>query len=338
MAEAPSSRNQTIETPPASGVGLGSRLWAGFLSLLFPGLGQAFRGNYGRGVQLAIVSLVAVLVFTQSIYVWPALPSGILFAAVAMLSQLFILAVACWAGINAFRSRQNSASRLRRRWLRYLTYSGFILLFGIRELALVFPHWEPFSIPSASMEPTALVGDYILAINGYYGTHLPRRGELTVFALPRDTKVDFFKRVIGLPGDRIQMKSGVLFINDAPVSREAVGLYIFAGNLRPETFHQYRETLGDGASYFVALEGDEQPLENTAPFIVPAGHYFMLGDNRDNSADSRDPDSGVGFVPVQNLKAYPAFVFFSTNGSAQWWEFWKWPQSIRWDRIGRRLN
>lgn len=186
------------------------------------------------------------------------------------------------------------------------------------------------------MEPTTLVGDYILAINGYYETHQPRRGELAVFALPSDTSVDFFKRVIGLPGDHIQMKSGVLFVNDMPVRRDAVGPYIFAASSHPQT--EYRETLSSGASYLVALEGDEQPLENTEAFIVPAEHYFMLGDNRDNSADSRDPDSGVGFVPSRNLKAYPAFIYFSTNGSARWWEVWKWPQSIRWDRIGRRLN
>src|SRR6185312_1260234 len=251
MADAPSLGNQTMEIPPI-GVRLGSRLWAGFLSLAYPGLGQAFRGNYRRGIWFGIGGLAAFFVFTRSVQAWPVLPSGLLFILVVPLSGILIFAVACWAAIDAFRLGRYGASRLPRWWLRFLVYAGFILVLESRDLPVPHTHWEPFSIPSASMEPTTLVGDYILAINGYYETHQPRRGELAVFALPSDTSVDFFKRVVGLPGDHIQMKSGVLFVNDMPVRRDAVGPYIFTASSHPQT--EYRETLSSGASYLVALE------------------------------------------------------------------------------------
>jgi signal peptidase I len=261
MDDAPFTGNQNIKISSRKAIRLASRLWAGFLSLLYPGLGQAFRGSYGRGVWFAIGSVVALLAFTQSIYAWSMLPSGILFTAVWALSGLCVRGVACWAGIDAFRLGRNNTKRVPRWWLRSLIYAGFILALESREFVIAFPRWEPFSIPSTLMEPTTLVGDYILTIKGYYKNHRPHRGELTVFALPRDISVDFFKRVIGVPGDDIQMKSGVLFVNGTPVSREAAGPYVFTGNLQPETLHEYRETLlrgggkfGSGRSPFVGIE------------------------------------------------------------------------------------
>jgi signal peptidase I len=308
------------------------------LSLLFPGLGQAFRGAYRRGICFAAADLLLILIATQSSYAWPVFPAGIAFGVIWLSAAVLLFVVTWWVVIDAFLFRGNDPQQLTQRWARYLVYAGFVVILGSREFAEAFAHWEPFSIPSSSMEPTALPGDNILTINGYYRSHLPRRGELVIFALPRDPSVDFFKRVVGLPGDLIQMKDGVLYVNGAPIRREAIGPYVFTGNLRRQIFREYREVLDDGASYLIALEGDDQPLENTKPFTVPPGRYFMLGDNRDNSADSRDPDSGVGFVPISNFKAHPAFIYFSLDGSARWWEFWKWPHAIRWDRIGLVLN
>jgi signal peptidase I len=315
-----------------------ARLWAALLSLVLPGFGQAFCGAYRRAVWFAFADVLLLLIAMQSAYLWPWLPAGTLIAVVWFLATASAVILPWWGAIDAFRFRDYDLARFERHRARYLVYAGFVALFAGRQLMVVVTHWEPFSIPSTSMEPTALPGDYVLTINGYYRGHQPQRGELVIFALPSDPSVTFFKRIIGLPGDRIQMQDGILYINDAPVQRKAVGPYIFTGEKRPQIFHEYREAMENGASYLIAVEGDDQPLENTQVFTVPPGRYFMLGDNRDNSADSRDPDSGVGFVPLQNLKAYPAFICFSTAGTARWWEIWKWSQSIRWDRIGQRLN
>jgi len=211
--------------------------------------------------------------------------------------------------------------------------------------------YEPFSIPSASMVPTLLVGDYLFVSKFSYGYSRyslplglplfsgrvffrpPHRGDVAVFKLPRDPSVDFIKRIIGLPGDRIQMKNGILYINDEPVKRQQIGPYFYDENGRTSTYIHYIETLPNGYQHDTIEIGDDQPLDNTAIFTVPPNTYFMMGDNRDNSADSRDPDSGVGYVPAANIVGRAEFIFFSTNGYAHWWEVWKWPFTVRYSRL-----
>jgi len=211
--------------------------------------------------------------------------------------------------------------------------------------------YEPFSIPSASMVPTLLVGDYLFVSKFSYGYSRyslplglplfsgrvffrpPHRGDVAVFKLPRDPSVDFIKRIIGLPGDRIQMKNGILYINDEPVKRQQIGPYFYDENGRTSTYIHYIETLPNGYQHDTIEIGDDQPLDNTAVFTVPPNTYFMMGDNRDNSADSRDPDSGVGYVPAANIVGRAEFIFFSTNGYAHWWEVWKWPFTVRYSRL-----
>ena len=211
--------------------------------------------------------------------------------------------------------------------------------------------YEPFSIPSASMVPTLLVGDYLFVSKFSYGYSRyslpfglplfsgrvffrpPHRGDVAVFKLPRDPSVDFIKRIIGLPGDRIQMKNGILYINDEPVKRQQISPYFYDENGRTSTYIHYIETLPNGYQHDTIEIGDDQPLDNTAVFTVPPNTYFMMGDNRDNSADSRDPDSGVGYVPAANIVGRAEFIFFSTNGYAHWWEVWKWPFTVRYSRL-----
>jgi signal peptidase I len=216
--------------------------------------------------------------------------------------------------------------------------------------------YEPFNIPSGSMVPTLLVGDYLFVSKFSYGYsrfslpfglplfsgriffHSPERGDVVVFKLPTDNSTDYIKRVIGLPGDHIQMKAGNLFINDQLVPRKRIQDYLYqegSGTVIP--LAQYIETLPNGVQHRIIKMGDNGPLDNTQVYTVPPGDYFMMGDNRDNSQDSRVL-SAVGYVPMENLIGRAEFIFFSTDGSARLWEIWKWPFAIRYSRLFHGVN
>jgi|HubBroStandDraft_1064217.scaffolds.fasta_scaffold28229_3 signal peptidase I len=212
--------------------------------------------------------------------------------------------------------------------------------------------YEPFNIPSASMVPTLLIGDYLFVSKFSYGysryslplgppvfsgrlfSRPPQRGDVVVFKLPRDPSLDYIKRVIGLPGDHIQMKGGLLYINGIVVKREPTeGCDVPPDAMGSTVPQRYWETLPNGVGHCIIELGDDRMLDNTPVFSVPTDTYFMMGDNRDNSSDSRDPNSGVGYVPAENLVGRAEFIFFSTNGYASWWELWKWPFTIRYGRL-----
>ena len=215
--------------------------------------------------------------------------------------------------------------------------------------------YEPFNIPSASMVPTLLIGDYLFVSKFSYGYSrysfpfglapisgrifgaAPQAGDVAVFKLPRDNETDYIKRIIGRPGDRVQVRGGVLYLNDQPVAREPIADYEdldrFGNRM---VIRQYVETLPNGVAYRVLDANPEGSLDNTDVYVVPEGHYFAMGDNRDNSADSRVL-SQVGFVPEENLVGRAELIFFSTNGSARLWEFWRWPFAIRFSRLGLTL-
>jgi signal peptidase I len=211
--------------------------------------------------------------------------------------------------------------------------------------------YEPFNIPSGSMVPTLLVGDYLFVSKFSYGYsryslpfglplfsgriffHSPERGDVVVFKLPTDNSTDYIKRVIGLPGDHIQMKNGILHLNGQPVPRRRIEDYLYQeGNGAVIPLAQYIETLPNGLQHRIIEMSDNGPLDNTQEYVVPPGDYFMMGDNRDNSQDSRVL-SAVGYVPAENLIGKAQFIFFSTNGSARLWEIWKWPFAIRYGRL-----
>ncbi|QPC87272.1 signal peptidase I [Mesorhizobium sp. NBSH29] len=209
--------------------------------------------------------------------------------------------------------------------------------------------FQPFSIPSGSMRPTLLEGDYLFVTKWAYGYSRysmplspplfagriwgspPERGDVAVFKFPPNPSLDYIKRVIGLPGDRIQMREGLLYINGEPIQREKVGEIdnpdVTEVN-RPVDV--YRETLPNGVSYQTLDLTQNGFADNTQEFVVPAGNYFMMGDNRDNSTDSRfAPPSGVGFVPEENLVGRANIIFFSISDGASPLEFWRWPSSVR---------
>jgi signal peptidase I len=218
---------------------------------------------------------------------------------------------------------------------------------AVRTLA-----FEPFNIPSGSMIPSLLIGDYLFVSKYAYGysrysmpfgfgpsggrvlERVPERGDVIVFKKPPENRVDYIKRVVGLPGDRIQVKAGILFINGEPVERTRIEDFIERdrdGNIIRAP--QYVETLPNGRKHrIIEFMGDNGPADNTMEYKVPAGHYFMMGDNRDNSSDSRFL-SDVGYVPAENLVGRAEFLFFSGDGSAAIWEVWRWPWAIRYGRL-----
>ncbi len=161
-----------------------------------------------------------------------------------------------------------------------------------------------YNTPAGSMLPNLLVGDHFWAWRDYYREHPPERGEIAIFQTPRGD--DFVKRVIGLPGDTIEMKAGRLWINGAEVERKP------EGTATDETFGEmmrYRETLPGGVSYLILEKDDASFLDQVGPFQVPADAYFMMGDNRDNSNDSRMPE--MGSVPRERFVARPFLIYFS---------------------------
>jgi signal peptidase I len=215
--------------------------------------------------------------------------------------------------------------------------------------------FQPFNIPSGSLIPTLLIGDYLFVSKYSYGfskyslplsppvfdgrvlASPPKRGDIAVFKLPRDNSTDYIKRVIGLPGDKVQMIDGLLYINGQAVKKEVAGRdTVTSGAGFNDRVTYYRETLPNGVSYTIQeleLYGNRLG-RNTQVFVVPAEHYFMMGDNRDNSLDSRDTSSqGVGYVPFENFVGRAEVIFFSIQEGSSAWHVWEWPWTVRWNRV-----
>ena len=253
---------------------------------------------------------------------------------------------------------------------------------GWYEIAKIFAHavliafvvrvflYQPFNIPSGSMQSTLLIGDYLFVSKLSYGyskhsfpslpfdirlnlvnfqgrifAGQPKRGDVVVFKLPRDNSTDYIKRLIGLPGDQVQVKSGVLFIKEAgkpgwyEVPRRPVESWVGRDDFgRLREVRRFEETLPNGVKYLVLDAEPNGPADNTDVFEVPPNHFFMMGDNRDNSLDSRvaQKSGGVGFVPFDNLVGRADLIFFSAAADepdASLFKPWRWPFDIRWRRF-----
>jgi signal peptidase I len=222
--------------------------------------------------------------------------------------------------------------------------------------------YQPFNIPSGSMKSTLLIGDYLFVSKLSYGYSNysfpwspnlfagrfwgaePKRGDVAVFKNPRDNATDYIKRVIGLPGDEIQVRHSVLYINGKEVPRQFLDEFSnvecgdtgrrFCRNIR---YKRYEETLPNGVKFKVLDLETDGTYDNSGPFKVPAGHYFMMGDNRDNSEDSRSQRDGIGYVPLQNFIGRAEILFFSAAvdepEALRLTSPWTWPFDIRWRRF-----
>jgi signal peptidase I len=254
----------------------------------------------------------------------------------------------------------------------------FALLIFLVIRTLLF---QPYTIPSASEEPNLYQGDYIIVSKWSYGYsrhsilgspplfpgriffHAPTRGDIIVFKLPRDGHIDYIKRLVGLPGDKIQVRHGELFINGKGLPRTDPRTVTATDRGWPEPARWWRETNPAGRSYTTQQHGDgNYPADNTGVYVIPQHCYFMMGDNRENSADSRfdpglppeDPklggcgwdsrldayvgaDDGVGFVPEANLVGRARLVLLSWNEDASFFKPWTW-LDLRLNRFVRPVH
>tara|TARA_Y100000591_G_scaffold208248_1_gene180411 strand:+ start:1628 stop:2377 length:750 start_codon:yes stop_codon:yes gene_type:complete len=238
-------------------------------------------------------------------------------------------------------------------------YSIFLAIFiAILIRSFVF---EPFNIPSGSMKPNLLVGDFIFVskysygysrhsfpfslgdsqgkvLSGKYFTNKPKRGDVVVFKTPSNNRTDYIKRVIGLPGDKIKIINGEIFINNSKISRKIIEPFIDKQKneilINNGRRRQYIEYFFEKEIKVLDII-DFSVADNTREYLVPKNNFFVMGDNRDNSQDSRF--NTVGFIPFENIIGKAQFIFFSLENS-RFLEFWKWPKSIRWNRIFQKIQ
>lgn len=214
--------------------------------------------------------------------------------------------------------------------------------------------FEPFRIPSGSMYPTLEVGDYLFVSKYTYGyskhsfpfsIHLfdgriwydePKRGDIVVFKYPKDNSTDYIKRIIGLAGDKIKLVDGRVYVNGEILPREQIEDYVIADNANNAgVYPQYIETLPNGIKHKIVEISDNAPLDNMEEVTVPEGHFFMMGDNRDRSDDSR---ANVGFVPAENLVGKARVLFFSYGDNGVWYNPLSWGKKFRWNRFFSKIK
>jgi signal peptidase I len=274
-------------------------LWAGLLSLLLPGLGQIYAGARRLGPVLYVIAIAidsSSIILTRLV-----LPTPVAVVALTGMLLLFRVAVAVDAASRVrARTTVSPVVWYRSTWAAAIAMIAICVGLGSVDALHYSPGWRSFYVASGSNLPTLLTTDYVLVDMQHPGA-TPEYGDVLVFRHPKDPKVDYIKRVVGLPGDRVQLRDTVLYLNGKPVPRELQG----AAAGEPK---QYRETLPSGRSY-VTLETPGGAGQNTREFTVPAGSLFVLGDNRGNSLDSRFDE--LGYVPIVNIIGVVYTIYWS---------------------------
>lgn len=300
-----------------------------FLSLVIPGLGQVYNGQLRRALVLYAIFVLGTIVAFSALFI--SYHSFLIY----FFGLFIVLGLRIFAVIDAFTGARRIGELELRRFNRWYVYVTVVLVTEV-----IFGFIDPsayYQIPSGAMKPTLVVGDRLVAKKVLFQSDEPERGDVIVFKKPSDNETDYIKRLIGLPGDRIQVIKGILQINGKPVGREKVGESTDDDTFGTRSFMVYRETLPNGRQYLIWESSDNEPLDNTPEYQVPEGHYFFIGDNRDNSRDSRFL-SDVGYVPAENFVSRAEFLLFSLSDSASLWQIWRWPQTMRFDRAGKVID
>lgn len=278
------------------------RPWAAALIALFlsPMLGMFYLGRGRLGLSYLLLILGAYG------FTLVAAHFGFLPLSLDAATGLLAIAVNIVGAVHCERLAARSQPSLPRQW--FARWYALLAIWGLPvALAVVVRAflWEPFNILAASMEPTLIVGDHLFVSKLAYNGKEPQRGDLVVFLLPEDNRTAYAKRLLGLPGDRLQWQGGTWYLNGTQNAREEVRL--------PHGDHRgtlYRETLTAGRSYFIRELGDDLRMDDTETYEVPEGHYFFVGDNRDNSLDSR---SFIGFVPRGNFIGKIVLIYWNSE-------------------------
>jgi signal peptidase I len=257
--------------------------------------------------------------------------------------------------LNFFKNKkikEESTTKKGNYWIENIKTFFIAILIALTLRTFAF---EPFSIPSGSMKPTLLEGDYLFVSKYSFGFSkhsfpmsfpnysgrifgkYPERGDVAVFKFTKNTKIDYIKRIIGLPGDKIQVREGVLYINGNKIKKQSKGSWsAIDRNKIMHTYERYQEKLSDKIFYEVLDYSPNGMLDNTDVYLVPDGHVFAMGDNRDQSSDSRIL-SQLGFIPFENLVGKAQIIFYSRDRAEPLWKLWLWPSSIRVERLLKRI-
>jgi signal peptidase I len=278
------------------------------LSVLCPGVGQVYGGAWGLGVAVMGAGLLARL----AIWVVSGVPPTPALVALAVAGFLAIVLLQLWATADAAWRTRRGGARVPPPWWRS-TWAAAVLVVAIGWLGnrVEFLRWQTVSIINGANIPTLLAGDTIAAASPAPGS-MPARGEMVVFRLPRDPGTDHVRRVVGLPGDTVQMKAGRLYLNGEAVPRRDAGADI--GEVLPSGLpaRRYVETLPGGHSYTIVQQNDNGEFNDTPVFLVPAAHVFLLGDNRVHSADSPLPNE-AGYVPAVNITGRSPVIYWADD-------------------------
>ena len=255
--------------------------------------------------------------------------------------------------IKIFNKKNNNKNSAKKNfWYENIKTFIIAILIALVIRSLAF---EPFSIPSGSMKPTLLEGDYLFVSKYSFGYSkysfplsfpnfsgrifgkFPERGDVAVFRYTKNTKIDYIKRIIGLPGDKVQIKNGMLYLNGKEIERTSKGTWRARDRYNIfHTYDRYEEIISDDFIYSVLDSEPNSMLDNTGVYEVPEGHFFAMGDNRDQSSDSRILNK-LGYVPYENLIGRAQLIFYSRDRSTPLWKIWLWPSSVRLERIFKRI-
>jgi len=294
--------------------------WVAFPLMILNGVGYLYVGRIGRFIFFWAFYTLFYFIFTTGLSGWLVyVGSFVAFYFILFCATIFFLID---APLIAKSSENYSLQWYNKWWIYLITIIGLGLIQFVPD-SNTHPPQSPyavrlFSIPAVSMSPTLLVGDRIITDSRYYLKNEPKRGEIVVFAHPKRPQIFWVKRIVGLPGDKVQMINGILFINNKAIPRKRSGEFSTNG----DTAHQipiFTESVSETNSYQTLDLVQNSSGDNTKLFKVPAGKYFVMGDNRDNSSDSR---YGLGFIPRENIIYKPTGIYWSRD----------------WSRIGTSLN